>query len=176
MTNTKSASYSSLKYCPIRVFLLRLQIVWIADLAVDIFLPPVLLPSSKRTVGILSTFGSVTPKNLQFLCIIFFQQCHHVLQKSGLHRHDIFKTIDISHLKIQGWYTRSSDAWYCAFLHGIPAPSQIPGQIRRPSSACKTEGSAASTAGLWKYSSRNRFAPPSALFAPIFGVWISVNP
>ncbi len=46
---------------------------------------------SKRTAGILSTFGRVMFQDLQLLCILFFQKLHGILQESGLHCHDIFK-------------------------------------------------------------------------------------
>lgn len=40
-------------------------------------------------------------QDLQLSCILFFKQGHRILKKSGLHCHDIFKSVDISHFKIQ---------------------------------------------------------------------------
>ena len=40
-------------------------------------------------------------QNLQFFRIILSKHCHHVLQESRFHCHNIFKSIDVTHLEIQ---------------------------------------------------------------------------
>ena len=44
--------------------------------------------------------GKCHIQDLQLLRIFRFQQVQHILKETGLHRHDIFKAVNITHLKI----------------------------------------------------------------------------
>lgn len=125
---------------------LRLQIKWVTDLSVVFFgnqLFGLIKTNSRNLIGLRE--GDI--KDLQLLCILSFQKLHGVLEESGLHSHNVFKAIDVTHLKVKGCILIQMTLGVVIFLHGIPEQSQIPGQTHLPSSACKAAGTAAAQPG-----------------------------
>ena len=81
-------------------FLLRFQIIWVADLAV-IFLSNKLFGLVKTYRRDLVDFRKLDFEDLKFLSIVFPQKLNCILKKSCFHCHDLFKTVNISHLKVK---------------------------------------------------------------------------
>ena len=81
-------------------FLFRFEIKWILNLSIILFCHKFLdlIKSYSRD---LFRLRYLNIQDLQLSCILFFKQGHRILKKSGLHCHDIFKSVDISHFKIQ---------------------------------------------------------------------------
>ena len=80
--------------------LFRFQIERVTDLTV-VFLCYQLFCLIKTNSRDLVYLRKSDVQDLQLLCILFFQKLHGILQESGLHCHDIFKAVDVSHLKVQ---------------------------------------------------------------------------
>ena len=78
----------------------RLQIVRVADLTF-IFLSHQLLCFVKTYSRDLVYFRKFHFQNGKFMSVVFLQKLDCILKKSGFHFHDIFKSVDIAHLKIK---------------------------------------------------------------------------
>ena len=76
------------------------QVKWVLDLSVILlgYQSFDLVESYCRNIICLRYFDI---QNLKFSCILFLQQLHRILKKSRFHCHDIFKSINISHLEIK---------------------------------------------------------------------------
>ena len=81
-------------------FFFRLQIVWVADLTV-IFLGNQFFGFVKTDCRDLVDFWKLYLKNLKLLCVVFLKKCYCILKKSCFHCHDLFKAVDVSHLKVK---------------------------------------------------------------------------
>ena len=81
-------------------FFFRFQIIWIADLTI-IFFGNQFLSFIKTNCWNLIYFWKLNLQDLKFFCIILLQKFHCILKKSRLHTHNVFKSIDITHFKIE---------------------------------------------------------------------------
>jgi len=81
-------------------FLLRLQIIRILDLSM-IFLRNLPLRLVKTNGGDSVRSRQLHSEQLKLLFIFPLKQCHDGLQQFGFHRHDILKSVNVSHLKIK---------------------------------------------------------------------------
>ena len=81
-------------------FFFRFQIIRVTDLAVIFFSDKFfcLVKTYRRN---LIYFRKFDLKDLKFLCIVLLKQFHRILKKSCFHSHDIFESVNISHLKIK---------------------------------------------------------------------------
>ena len=81
-------------------FFLRFKVKWVSHLMV-IFFCDDLFDVCEFYCRNLTDIRKFYPKNFQFSVIFFFQQFHCILKKSCFHCHNIFKSINIAHLKIK---------------------------------------------------------------------------
>ena len=81
-------------------FLLRFQVIWVFYLPVVFFRHQFLgLVKTHRRDFVNSRKAHI--QHLKFLMVLSFQKFHGVLKKPCLHGHNVLKTVNIAHLKIQ---------------------------------------------------------------------------
>ena len=89
-----------LKILTDQILLLRLKVKRIAELSV-VFLSDTLFGLIKADTRNLVNLRKCDSKDLQLFCVAALKKLHCVLQESGFHRHNVLKSINVAHLKIQ---------------------------------------------------------------------------
>ncbi len=156
-------------------FLFRFEIKWI-NLSIILFCHKFLGSLSNRTARISFVFPVLeySGSSALFAYSFFFKQGHRIL-KNPVSIAAIFLNPSMYPISKSRPVYSLRCLWYYAFLHGIPEQFQIHGQKLPPSSAYKLRALLEDRRFLEIFQPEE-VCSSSALFAPIFGVWISVNP